>query len=122
MTAKYKETTVNGNSYIRPKLLHFTNEVELPPSAVIVEEQLTTLSDGTVLKKDLGNLPVTYDPSATFPLLNPTTGEPTTTTLTHADFYSIMYSLYVHVATLRDEALAAPVVEEAPTTQPPTTI
>ncbi len=50
------------------------------------------------------------DPSATFPLLDPSTGNPVGATISHGEVYAVLWSLYMALAAERDAAI----VEEPP--------
>ena len=45
------------------------------------------------------------DPAVTFPLLDPSTGNPVGPTLTHGQVYATLWSLYMALAAERDAAL-----------------
>jgi hypothetical protein len=50
-----------------------------------------------------------FDPVAgLFPLVNPETGEPLGQTMTHAQLYVALHSLYMHLAQERDAAQVPP--------------
>lgn len=110
----YKETTVQGRSWQRCNQITFRNPVQGAPSASFDEEVVTTLADRVIVEPMRmmasampGGIHTIYKPEATFPLLNPETGEPTGKQMSQQDIYVALYSLYMQQAAKRDEAEAA---------------
>ena len=112
----YKETTVNGSSWVRCRAVTINNPLpgntlsDMPqpdgatgPVVYFQEEKVVSL-DGSNIHMDAGSCHKPFDPAATIPLLDPTTGEPTGTTVTHAELYAILFSLYMQTALERDAA------------------
>jgi len=108
----YAETTTTGavTSYRRAYYIRVSNPVNGTPFVTFVEETATTLPDGTIITSPIigPELSTTIsDLTASFPLLDPTTGAATGTTATYAQVYSLLYSCYLSAATARDAASAA---------------
>lgn len=120
--ANYKETNLAGTSYVRAGSLTVING-EANKSITFQEEQLINLESGDVIRKPAGQVwsPFTAENANTeFQVLNPGTGEPIAgATMTYADVYAALYSLYLHLATERD-AMAEAAAEEEPAPEEPT--
>lgn len=99
---EYKETTINGSSYQRGRTLIFENPLNSTPSVLIVEERATRLDDRVILER-IGEIRKSVsDLSITFQLRNPLTNELIGATSTYQDLYVLLFSLYWHLAELRD--------------------
>ena len=111
----YKETTLSGTSWTRCRTVVITNPLAgtgpidpstnapFGPTANFHEEKVISI-DGKQTTVDAGSCRKAFDPAATIPLLNPETGEPTGATVTHAELYAILFSLYMQTAVERDGA------------------
>jgi len=108
--ANYKETTLAGASYIRANSVAVRNG-ESNKSISFYEEKVINLEDGEIIRKPSGEVSSAFTPenaNTEFQVLNPGTGEPIDgATMTYADVYAALYSLYLHLATERDEYVAA---------------
>lgn len=112
----YRESNITGSTWVRCRAVTITNPHEsqlvapgplstgVQPTAYFQEEQVVTLPNNQVILRDLGSCQKAFSPSAVIPLLDPTTGLPTGTTVTHGELYAILYSLYIQTATERDAA------------------
>lgn len=98
----YNETPINaGSRWNRATRVVIDNKYGVTPTIDFVEEM--AMSDGQeVLVKPLGRLSIPFDPAATIDLVNPETGEPLGQTMTHAQMYVALHSLYIQLATARD--------------------
>jgi hypothetical protein len=101
----YKQESITGTSYLRAKSVKIDSPVNQTPTVYFVEEQVTTLASGEVLTKEVDQLLVSYDPLAAITVLDPATGLPTGSTLTHAQIYQYLYSVYMAAATKRDQGI-----------------
>ncbi|MFI3185238.1 MAG: hypothetical protein QX198_04590 [Methylococcaceae bacterium] len=110
----YKEEVVAGTSYERPKVLHFANELGQPPVATILEERITQLNNGQVIKEPVGTLTAEYDPVKSFQLRKSADNSLTGEVMTHTQFYDVVYSFYRSEAEARDAALAEAVAVQEP--------
>lgn len=100
------ETIGDATTYVRPRETVSTGLISGENTLRIFEEKITVLSDGTVIRSDLETpeLSVTIsDPTETFDVVNPTTGE-VTGSLSLAQIKTYLYSMYLHFAAQRDEA------------------
>lgn len=101
----YNETTVSGSSYQRAWRVDIENGTTAK-SLRFHEEKVVVLDDGTTIKNYLGSISENYDPelngSTEFAILNPVDGTDTGVTMTYNDLYVALYSLYIKVATDRD--------------------
>jgi len=105
--AKYKESTLTGDSWVRAHQIICGNPLDDVPSIAFLEEEVFNLSTGDVIRKNSTapqmNERFTEDNAGhEFFLVNPVTGEPTTATATYQDLYVILYSIYLHLAEVRD--------------------
>ncbi len=66
-----------------------------------MEEDVISIGDSTI-KTSVGTISKVFSPLEEITILNPTTGDPTGTTTTHEELYTILYSLYMQTALERD--------------------
>lgn len=107
--ANYNEIDVNSTSYQRAKSVHITNEYGQDPFISFNEEIVVELPDNKAAHSELGILSGSFNAAnATeeVALLDTVTGLPTTSTITYAEIVNVIRSLYRHMATKRDAALA----------------
>lgn len=125
----YKESTVSGLEWQRAEAISIYNRHNETPVAHYAEEKIITVGE-RVLHERCGGIDLVFDPAVTFPLYNPTTGDPLTTTEaeaifssllagtgTHTQIQVLLYSLYITEATARDireqeDAEETPIEEE----------
>lgn len=123
MTVNYRETTENVTKWRRSFRVQIDNPYAGTPSVVFHEEDCLIMSDGEIIKRNAGQVQVTFDPSTIIPLINPWTGEPITNvddvqqTASHIEAYILLHSLYIQNATLRDIPL--PIEETEDPSSPP---
>lgn len=117
----YKQTAVAGTSWIRCSAIHISNPLEdsenanistLGPSAVFTEQKVIAM-EGTDITIPAGTCSKTFNPMETITIVNPETGQPTGNTITHAELYVILYSLYLQTAQERDMLVASIVANTA---------
>lgn len=99
----YKQSAVNGTSWQRCQLAVVQNPLNGVPSIIFEEEQAINVG-GEVVQRSVGNCRLTFDPAATFPLLDAGTGQPTGAMMAHQDLYAALFSLYMQTAATRDGA------------------
>jgi hypothetical protein len=81
----YKQSTVTGESWQRCLHIEINNPSGATPSIRFDEERRIALADGTSIGTPAGSINKDFtDPSATFPLLDPSTGNPVGATLSTA--------------------------------------
>lgn len=101
----YLETTVSGTQWRRAKNVSIANPYEGVATIRFDEEdiiKLDTKSIPTNVPTDVKPLSLAFDPTAVVALLDPLTGQPTGSTITHMDLYIALNSLYMQLATERD--------------------
>jgi len=100
----YKQTELAGTSWVRCRAVTINNPLtDGTPMAYFQEEKVVSV-EGSNLRVDSGACSKAFDPAGTITLINPETGEPTGETVTHADLYAILFSLYMQTALERDAA------------------
>ena len=109
----YKETNITGTSWTRCRTVTITNPlpdtgeldvmtgIRQGPRAYFQEEEVLAIASGKITS-DAGACYKDFDPAATIALLDPASGVPTGATVTHEQFYQILYSLYLQTAVERD--------------------
>lgn len=98
----YLEQPLTGRSWQRAGHIEIGNGYGATPWIKFVEEQLTELSDGRILRATAGELVAEMaDPTATFTLLNPVDNS-VVGTATYGDLGVLLHSLYFHLANVRD--------------------
>ena len=66
-------------------------------------EEVVTIN-GAETREQVPGCSVTYEPAGLLPLRDPQTDQPTGATMTQAEVYAILYSVYRYAADLRDGA------------------
>ncbi len=101
----YKKTIIgDASTYIRSYQTTTTGPLNGPNTITIYEEMIANFPDDSTQKIVLDTPVLQYtvtDPTVTFDIVNPTTGE-VTGTMTLAQLKVQMYSLYLYLASLRD--------------------
>jgi len=103
----YKESSVTGSEYTRCQKIMIYNPLGGQPMLEFDEERATILADRTLTER-VGGLRVAFDPAEEIALINPETGEPLGSSVTHAQLYVILFSLYIGKAQARDAAAVPP--------------
>lgn len=103
----YKETHVTGKKWQRCNVVHIDNPYQAQPMVTFAEQEIAEV-DGATFQTQLGQIVFPFDPAATINLRDPGTGELTGQTMTGADIYAALYSLYIQSALERDAALITP--------------
>jgi hypothetical protein len=67
------------------------------------EQEVITLTDGTRIIKELGPIVGVFTPGQTFEILNPVDNS-VVGLMSHEQLYATLYSLYIKLATERDNA------------------
>lgn len=107
--ADYRQAQLSGTKWRRCCGIDIHNPYNKPAQVNFREQDVVLIDDKTV-QLDTGNITITVVPEKTFPLIDPTTGLHTGTSVSHAEVYVILYSAYLAEAVERDqrEALIAP--------------
>lgn len=99
----YKQSAVTGESWQRCLRIEIINPSGATPSIRFDEERRIALADGTSIGIPAGSIHKDFtDPSATIPLLDPSTDNPVGATISHGEVFSILWSLYMALAAERD--------------------
>lgn len=102
----YQNTTIGDvTTYVRPFQTISNGPLNGPNSMTIFEEQVVILPDEStkVVALDTPEIMATItDPTESFNVVHPTTGA-VTGTLTFAQLKVQLYSLYLHLAAIRDQ-------------------
>ena len=99
----YRESDVIGVTWQRCHRIDIRNPYEEPKFAVFLEEEITDLGNGKIVKSPAGQILADFtDPTTVVNLINPLTGAPLNETVTYQDIYVILHSLYLQLATERD--------------------
>lgn len=102
----YQNTQIGDvTTYIRPCQTISVGPLNGPNSIAIFEEKVVVLPDASVevVPIDTGAIQSTIsDPNESFNVVNPSTGA-VTGTMTFAQLKVQMYSLYLHLAAIRDQ-------------------
>ena len=100
----YKQRAVNGTAWQRPFQIVIDNPLGETPRVSFLEEEILTV-DGQTIRKGVPGINIGYTPDAVIDLLDPTTGLPLGQTMTHAQMYVAIWSLYRNLAAARDAGL-----------------
>lgn len=105
----YRAETGEATSWRRAKRIVISNELGQTPFIVFSEEDVISIGGKEAHIDAMTAVRGDFDPaSGTIPLVNPQTGVPLGESMTHADLYVVLYSLYLQLATARDAAAAPP--------------
>lgn len=104
--ADYKQTQIAGESHVRAKSVLLENPKGGQGTISFEEEKWYELGGDTV-SRPIGWLRVPFDPQAVIALRDPRTGDLIGQDISQGSVYAAIYSLYVQLATQRDEALLA---------------
>ena len=87
------QTDIAGTRYVRCSEITLSNPLDGLPVAQCREDAVTTLSDGTQYTVHERTLTVPYDPAASLPILDPTTGQQVST-MPMPQVFAILFSIY----------------------------
>lgn len=100
--ANYKEQVLTGQKWVRSNRVTINHPYGGGSQIHFGEEEITLLSDGKTINTPLTGLTQPFDdPAVQFDLRNPETNE-VIGSVTYADVYVMLYSLYIALATTRD--------------------
>lgn len=100
----YKESSITGRQWQRCHTVIVRNPLGQTPTMEFEEE--TVVEFGAEQRKQWSKgCSMDFVAEQTIPLRDPTTNALTGTTVTHAELYQILYSLYMQAAEARDAAL-----------------
>lgn len=98
----YKETQVNGSTYRRCNHISIENPLDKVGKIFFGEEDVVVTTTGRSTVTVAGcSMPVNM--AGVLELYDPNTGLPVGKTITQAEAYSMLYSVYMNAAKLRDE-------------------
>lgn len=105
--ANYKETSGSATTWTRANRVMILNPFEADAAKQIsfFEETVAKMGD-TIIKSDSGYTSTYYVPDKQVELLDPQSGQPTGKTITQAEIYQAIYSMYITAAKARDLAIA----------------
>ena len=104
--ANYKQEQIAGESYVRANAVLLENPKNGAPRIVFTEERWYDLGNGIAAAAPVGQLAVPFEPSARIDILDPDTGAATGITMTQAQVYAAIYSVYIASAIARDAQAA----------------
>ena len=111
MAAQYNLEQISGEAYIGADRIVIESPANAPPSVTIIRSKRMNI-DGELITKPLPHkiIPLVYeqatpeDPPVNLmtqvPLIDPTTGTPTGTSMTYAGLFAAVYSFFVHAESL----------------------
>lgn len=100
MANDYRQTTVEGTSYVRGRSMYFENPLDAPPSVFIWLEEVINLSDGRRVTRDAGEIVKTFeDLTVEFPLRDPETNDVLEGQVgTYGYVFLLLFSAFWHLA------------------------
>lgn len=105
---EYKQSALAGTKWQRCNRVNIVNDYNSTPYIIFGEEELINLGDSYFSNQPKYNQCIhNFNPLSNIILRDPTTGNLTGSTMTHAELYQAMYSLYIETATRRDEDILA---------------
>jgi hypothetical protein len=118
----YQEKTETVTSWVRSNLVRIDNRLNATPSMIFSQEKAMKLPDGSVITQPLDNVSADLsDPTRSFKLLNPVTGEDAGEAMTYAEVYAALYSLYLDLVTPKSDPQpeTPPASDQPPAENPP---
>lgn len=105
----YKETTGAGTAYQRCYEIVVANPHPNKPGAVaspraLFREEIVGTFDGQTLFREADFCIAEFNPASIIEIYDPNTGDKTDQVATHAQLYTMLYSLYRQTAAARDAA------------------
>jgi hypothetical protein len=100
--AEYKERSITAGAYQRVRAATFIIERGETPRVVFQEEEVLVIAGGSVIKRDVSHCEAGLS-GGDIELRNPANGNLTGNTITQAQLYAAIYSLYRQVAAARDQ-------------------
>jgi hypothetical protein len=97
----YNESNVTGTSWQRCHTIQISNQFEQPRIINFIEERIFLLDDNTRFNQYMPGCQTPYNAETSFPILD-SNENPTGETMTHAELYQALYSLYIQAARARD--------------------
>jgi len=107
--ANYKQEALNGAKYNRFSRITIYNPLNQTAAVSVAEEQVLSL-DGEIIKREVGEVSKSFDPTEMFQERDPQTGELTGKTLNAYEVYKAIYSYVITMAIQRDEKEAADIL------------
>ena len=89
----YKQSTVTGESYQRCAGIIMNNKRGATPNAAFEEETVVTIGDQTIAQ-EVGGFTTYFSEDGVIELKDPLTGNDLRKTATHAELFTILWSLY----------------------------
>lgn len=108
--ANYKQGDITGTAWTRCSRIDISNPYGQAPLAYLYDEEALQLGE-RVITAPVGNLLLGVDMAASFDVYDPATAQATGDTVTYAQLYGLLYSVYRTVAAQRD-ALQVAVPEQ----------
>lgn len=105
MTIKYQNEVVAGDAWLRANRIVVENPLYEIPKIRFVEEKVLEMENGDIHHREMGYLEVKGTPEVAemkIPIIDPTTGEPTGELINYHHFNTILASMYLFFANLRD--------------------
>lgn len=99
----YKQTTLTGTEWQRCHTVTIDNPLDGAPAIFFGEESVASVGS-RIIKQNVPGCRKPFSAAESFPLLDPSTNEPTGQTMTHGELYVALYSLYMQTAIERDAA------------------
>lgn len=109
----YQQTEITGQQWHRFSQILIENRRNETPFVRCLEQEVTVLQNGEIVR-DVSPLNFMFDPALEFEVLNPLTNEPTGTTSTGADVYTLVFSYVMAMAKKRDNAVVTPLAPAPP--------
>lgn len=107
----YKEQAVSGSQWQRCNRVTIDNPYQGTPQ-ITLHEEVITLAGDAVFHTFAGAISMPFDPTGTVDLLDPESGAPLGASMTQAQIYVALWSLYISCALARDAAAPEPVEPE----------
>ena len=105
MSLNYMENTGTATSWRRANAVTITNPLNQIEKAAITFTEEDVVQKGVItLATPAGAVTAQFSVTGEFDILNPDTGA-VTGSMTHAELYAVLYSLYMKVAADRDAAI-----------------
>lgn len=97
----YKEVNVEARKWQRCKTITIENPYQGQAAVHMAEEEMADIG-GNLVARGVPGMSFPFNPQEIIQLRNPSTGEPSGATVSMAEVYAILWSLYIGKAIERD--------------------
>jgi hypothetical protein len=95
MSFKLHQKPITGERFVRCSQVVIDNRFGHLPRVTFHRETVLGLEGGAAMRRPMSPRELAFDPAAAVPVINPETGEQTGQTVTQAELYALVFSVFV---------------------------